>query len=245
MCGDRHSCARRSPFAVFDRPEPGRKRKARPRDRALSRRRDGRRSPAGAQSLCYTSRAFDSPASARGPRSCGCFDAIDSPSKSPAIAGRAPSLRPRGDRACGFIRAASATICNRSCTLTCQTTKPPPSSASGTTSPSAIGLERRFEVRKSGFVVPHGQAHDASAMLGNGANGLLFRMHDCSGRERLPTRRGGRIASLFSTMSDVERAATDAFVTTEPNAIHLADSLEISGFDVGDVHKPPLCPRSG
>jgi hypothetical protein len=82
-------------------------------------------------------------------------------------------------------------------------------------------------------------------MLGNGANGLLFRMHDCSGRERLPTRRGGRIASLFSTMSDVERAATDAFVTTEPNAIHLADSLEISGFDVGDVHKPPLCPRSG
>ena len=87
---------------------------------------DGRRSPAGAQSLCYTSRAFDSPASARGPRSCGCFDAIDSPSKRPAIAGRAPSLRPRGDRACGFIRAASATICNRSCTLTCQTTRTTP-----------------------------------------------------------------------------------------------------------------------
>jgi hypothetical protein len=93
---------------------------------ALACRRPGRLRSRCSRPLCYTSRAFDSPASARGPRSCGCFDAIDSPSKRPAIAGRAPSLRPRGDRACGFIRAASATICNRSCTLTCQTTRTTP-----------------------------------------------------------------------------------------------------------------------
>jgi hypothetical protein len=73
-------------------------------------------------------------------------------------------------------------------------------------------------------------------MLGDGAKRRRFWMYDRTEGERLPTRGGGtRIAGLSSTMSDVERSAADAFVTTGRSPIHPAYSLELLGFDAGGV----------
>jgi hypothetical protein len=95
---------------------------------------------------------------------------------------------------------------------------------------------KAIEVRKSDLAATHSQPHHVSAMLGDGAKRRRFWMYDRTEGERLPTRGGGTwIAGLSSTMSDVERSAADAFVTTGRSPIHPAYSLELLGFDAGGV----------
>jgi hypothetical protein len=82
---------------------------------------------------------------------------------------------------------------------------------------------KTIEVRESDLAATHSQPNHASAMLGDGADRPLFWMYDRTGGKRLPTKRGCiRIAGLSSTMSDVERSAADAFVTTDRSPIHPA-----------------------